>query len=87
MHDTNSALFACYILFIYFRGRNISRIEREMRSIGYAKFHRRILYARDNKPGWITKYDWTAALTGVASSPGNADAPDCMCPQGEVGAA
>lgn len=69
MHDPNSALFACYILFIYFRGQNIARIEREMRSLGYPQFHRRILYPRADKPGWIAKYDWTAALTGAASIP------------------
>lgn len=37
----NPALFACYILFVYFRGRNAVRIEREMRGLGYHTFHRR----------------------------------------------
>ena len=69
MHDPNSALFACYVLFIYFRGQNIARIEREMRSLGYPQFHRRILYPRGPKPGWIGKFDWNASLTGAESIP------------------
>jgi predicted phage terminase large subunit-like protein len=59
---TDTALFACYILFIYFRGQNIARIEREMRSLGHPQFHRRILYPRGPKPGWIAKHNWHAAV-------------------------
>ncbi|MDI1243173.1 MAG: terminase family protein [bacterium] len=58
----NPALFACYLLFIYFRGRNAVRIEREMRSLGHATFHRRNLYPRGHQPGWIAKYGWTGAV-------------------------
>src|SRR5688572_26459083 len=70
MHDTNSALFACYILFIYFRGQNITRIEREMRALGHPNFHRRILYPRGTKPGWIGKFGWKSAVGGQQSAKG-----------------
>ena len=40
-----------------------------MRSLGYPQFHRRILYPRGPKPGWIAKHNWTANLTGAASIP------------------
>jgi len=58
----NPALFACYVLFTYFRGRNAVRIEREMRSLGHTTFHRRNLYPRGHQPGWIAKYGWTGAV-------------------------
>jgi phage terminase large subunit-like protein len=54
----NPTLFACYILFIYFRGKNAVRIEREMRELGYTTFHRRNLYPRGTQPGWIAKHNW-----------------------------
>ena len=62
MQSTDPVLFACYILFVYFNGRNIRRIEREMRALGYPQFHRRILYPRADKPGWIRKYNWVASV-------------------------
>jgi hypothetical protein len=68
--QTDTALFACYILFIYFRGQNIARIEREMRSLGYTQFHRRILYPRATKPGWIGKFGWQSILNGATAQPG-----------------
>jgi phage terminase large subunit-like protein len=55
----NPALFACYVLFVYFRGKNAVRIEREMRLLGYTTFHRRNLYPRGHQPGWIAKYGWS----------------------------
>ena len=73
MQTTDPVLFACYILFVYFNGQNIARVEREMRSLGYGRFHRRILYPRADKPGWIGKYGWTGAV-GV---------PPTMSPKGE----
>ncbi len=54
----NPALFACYVLFVYFRGKNAVRIEREMRGLGYSTFHRRNLYPRGKHPGWIEKHNW-----------------------------
>ena len=51
----------CFIIYKYFNGQNILRIEREMRSLGH-NFHRRILYPRGDKPGWIDKYNWRAQL-------------------------
>jgi hypothetical protein len=56
----NPTLFACYILFVYFRGRNAVRIEREMRELGYTTFHRRNLYPRGTQPGWIARFGWSA---------------------------
>lgn len=63
----NPALFACYVLFVFFRGRNAVRIEREMRVLGYHTFHRRNLYPRGHQPGWIDKYGWACRIT--AESP------------------
>ena len=54
----NPALFACYILYVYFRGQNACRIEREMRALGFTTFHRRNLYPRGRQPGWIAKHNW-----------------------------
>lgn len=67
----NPALFACYILFVYFRGRNAVRIEREMRSLGYSTFHRRNLYPRGSQPGWIGKFGWQSAVSGRQSADGS----------------
>jgi len=58
--QADPALFACYVLFVYFRGVNVCRIEREMRALGYSSFHRRNLYPRGRQPGWIAKYNWSA---------------------------
>ena len=55
----NPALFACYVLYVYFRGQNVCRIEREVRALGFTTFHRRNLYPRGRQPGWIAKY-WSA---------------------------
>ena len=87
MQPIDPVLFACYILFVYFNGQNITRIEREMRALGYTQFHRRILYPRGTKPGWIGKFGWQLAVGGVQSPkssgnagslPGNAGALACM---------
>lgn len=62
----------CFILFKYFGGRNISRIEREMRSLGHTGFNRRILYSRRDKgiyrPGWIAKYKWDEIFTAETAA-------------------
>ena len=49
---------ACFELYLKYGGRNLLRIEREMREeLRYADFNRRILYGRKEdgvyKPGWI----------------------------------
>jgi hypothetical protein len=64
----------CLKLYIDHRGQNIKQIEREMRELGHADFHRRILYSRtergERKPGWIEKYGWREYLsTDRPSSP------------------
>jgi hypothetical protein len=75
----NPALFACYILNVYFRGQNAVRIEREMRALGYTTFHRRSLYPRGKHPGWIAKHNWSDAVSvppstgAVGVSPTNSD--------------
>ena len=62
---------ACFELYLRYGGRNLSRIEREMRALGYADFNRRILYGRTEngvyKPGWIEKYEWREFKSGVLS--------------------
>ncbi|MBC7900749.1 MAG: phage terminase large subunit [Saprospiraceae bacterium] len=54
---------ACFELYLKYGGRNLLRIEREMREeLGYADFNRRILYGRTEdgvyKPGWIERFEW-----------------------------
>ncbi|MGD9563718.1 MAG: phage terminase large subunit [Pyrinomonadaceae bacterium] len=57
----------CLELYLRSRGLNLTQVEREMRDLGYADFHRRILYSRnengERKPGWIEKYGWRKYLT------------------------
>ena len=59
---------ACFELYLKHGGRNLSRIEREMRGLGYSDFNRRIFYNRKEKgiykPGWIKKYEWAMAGSG-----------------------
>lgn len=47
-------------LYIKYEGKQHAQIEREMRSLGYTNFHRRILNSRfergHHRPGWIEKY-------------------------------
>jgi len=70
----NPALFACYVLFVYFRGRNAVSIEREMRGLGFSTFHRRNLYPRGKQPGWIGRFDWTGILTAETQRRGDQEA-------------
>ncbi|MBK9155548.1 MAG: phage terminase large subunit [Chloracidobacterium sp.] len=60
---------ACFELYLYYGGRNLTAIERDMRARGFTDFHRRIFYGRtDNgiyKPGWIEKFGWKKYLKSV----------------------
>ena len=63
----------CFELYRKYKGKKITLIEREMRSLGHAKFSRRILYSRVerglHKPGWIDRYGWRQlAATGAQAS-------------------
>ncbi|HMO81978.1 MAG TPA: phage terminase large subunit [Pyrinomonadaceae bacterium] len=64
----------CLRLYIASRGRRITDIEREMRRLGHARFHRRILYTRTEngirKPGWIERYGWQHFLSVPPASAG-----------------
>lgn len=66
MNVSLSIYDTCFILFKYFNGRNIARIEREMRGLGHVNFHRRILYSRTENgtrsPGWIERFGWRNAI-------------------------
>src|SRR5687768_15877255 len=69
---------ACFELYLRFGGKNLSRIEREMRAHGFTDFNRRILYGRKEngveKPGWIEKYEWRRYLSSPPYEGGVADA-------------
>ncbi len=45
----DGAVRGVFGLYLRFGGRNLSRIEREMRGLGYADFNRRILYSRTER--------------------------------------
>lgn len=55
-------LETCRRLFFEYKGREHSRIEREMRSLGFADFNRRCLYPRGIRSGWIERYGWDREL-------------------------
>ncbi|MGD9590267.1 MAG: phage terminase large subunit [Pyrinomonadaceae bacterium] len=67
---------ACFELYLFYGGQNLTAIERDMRARGFTDFHRRIFYGRtDNgiyKPGWIEKFRWHEHL-----APGNAGTLAC----------
>ncbi|HTH38588.1 MAG TPA: hypothetical protein VL572_11500 [Pyrinomonadaceae bacterium] len=44
--DQSKRYEACFELYKKYAGRQLSQIEREMRALGFADFHRRILYSR-----------------------------------------
>ncbi len=50
----------CRNLYLKYNGKNHELIEREMRELGHADFHRRIMYDRfergRHRPGWIGSY-------------------------------
>ncbi len=50
----------CRNLYLKYNGKNHELIEREMRELGHADFHRRIMYDRfergRHRPGWIGQY-------------------------------
>ena len=79
---------ACFGLYLRFGGRNLSRIEREMRELGYADFNRRILYGRKEngiyKPGWIEKYAWRQFIP-AATTGGNTSSSECVLPRNHEG--
>ncbi|HQU91593.1 MAG TPA: hypothetical protein PLK77_04810, partial [Pyrinomonadaceae bacterium] len=84
----NPALFACYVLFVYFRGKNAVRIEREMRALGYPSFHRRNLYSRGQQPGWIARFDWHKSFKQDAQDKqdaeyGNTSSSECALANGK----
>ncbi|MEJ7849066.1 MAG: phage terminase large subunit [Pyrinomonadaceae bacterium] len=70
---------ACFELYLKYGGRNLLRIEREMRALGYADFNRRILYGRKEdgvyKPGWIERFEWKKHLS---STGGNTTGRECV---------
>ena len=70
MEPTTKAYLDCRRLFIENKGRNHTAIERAMRSLGHAKFHRRILYPRAASPGWIQKYNWPTLLSEPPAATG-----------------
>ena len=45
--------------YIKYQGKHLDLLEQEMRELGYAKFHRRILHPRfergHHRPGWIER--------------------------------
>ena len=63
---------ACLDLYLESAGRNLSRIERKMRELGFSDFNRRILYSRIKKgrycPGWIERFQWHRMLTKLSPS-------------------
>ena len=63
---------ACLELYLQFAGRNLSRVERKMRELGFSDFNRRILYSRIKKgrycPGWIERFQWHRLLTKLPPS-------------------
>lgn len=57
-NPTESTIYReCLELFLQNGGRNILAIEREMRARGHA-FHRRSLYSRGKRLGWIERFGW-----------------------------
>src|SRR5687768_10895693 len=55
----------CRELYLKYGGRRHGEIEREMRALGHADFHRRILYSRfergHHRAGWIERYGFLSA--------------------------
>ena len=72
-HDSadNERIEAARRLYIKYEGKQHAQIEREMRELGYTKFHRRILNSRfergHHRAGWIEKYGFDAA--GLSEPP------------------
>ncbi len=64
--DQSKRYEACFELYKRYAGRKLTQIEREMRALGFADFHRRILYGRKEngtwKAGWIEKFGWREQL-------------------------
>jgi predicted phage terminase large subunit-like protein len=58
----NSMYETALSLFLKYNGKDHRRIEREMRDLGFAKFHRRIFYDRKKgehvTKGWISRHKW-----------------------------
>ena len=81
--ETTNRYRDCLNLFLKQNGKNIARIEREMRALGHHDFTRRILYARTEKairkPGWIERYDWNKMLNAGPRG-GNTTARECAPP-------
>ncbi len=56
----------CRNLYLKYNGKNHELIEREMRELGHADFHRRIMYDRfergRHRPGWIGSYGFNSLV-------------------------
>ncbi|MEQ1604194.1 MAG: phage terminase large subunit [Pyrinomonadaceae bacterium] len=65
---------ACRELFVKYNGKSHTKIEAEMRDLGFTDFSRRILYARTRgtgqRAGWIAEFGWAATLAGNAAALG-----------------
>ncbi len=70
-----SRLQTCQRLFFEYKGREHSRIEREMRSLGFTDFNRRCLYPRGLNPGWIERYGWDRELLSKLPPADNSQEP------------
>jgi len=55
-------------LYVKYEGREFSRIEREMRALGWERFRRERLYTRRHRyavtPGWPERFGWRELLKG-----------------------
>lgn len=56
----------CQTLYLAYGGRHHEAIEREMRALGHATFHRRALYARNDRgrhlAGWPERFGWMGGI-------------------------
>ncbi len=64
----------CRRIYAKYGGRQHEQIEREMRALGHATFHRRLLYSRFERgrhaPGWVEKYSFDLPVAGNAAALG-----------------
>ncbi len=71
--DKIDRIEACRRLYLKYEGRDHALIEQEMRELGYANFHRRIMYTRFERnrcrPGWVELFQWDTAFERPMSEP------------------